>query len=196
MLDGQCNFSTFLFDKQCSFLTLLLVNTIQTFDFGDQPIRIINQNNQPWFVAADVCRTLEIGNSRQAISELDDDEKDQVSRANVSSADISVPNRGLNLISESGLYALIFKSRKPEAKTFRKWVTSEVLPSLRQSGSYTLAPSSRIPKIQEILEETIIAVHEGRCPINKAIAISTLSAQYIRSQLLTLPLKSDQLLSA
>lgn len=110
---------------------------IQCFDFKENPVRILDQDGAPWFVAADVCRVLEIGNPRQAVRSLDDDEK-----MTVSSSDGHSGMRGgaqsYNIISESGLYALIFKSRKPQAKSFRKWVTSEVLPSLRRGGSYTV----------------------------------------------------------
>lgn len=103
------------------------------FDFEEQAVRVVMRDGEPWFVAADVCRVLDIGNPRDAVSRLDDDERD-----NVGSADVNGRGRPMNIISESGLYALIFTSRKPEAKRFRKWVTSEVLPSLRKFGRYEL----------------------------------------------------------
>jgi prophage antirepressor-like protein len=92
-----------------------------------------------WFVAGDVCRVLEIANNRDAVSDLDEDEKSGISPdfPNVGNADTRIPNRGLQIISESGLYSLIFKSRKPQAKVFRKWVTGEVLPAIRKDGGYT-----------------------------------------------------------
>lgn len=114
--------------------------SLTTFDFQDAPVRVMMRDEQPWFVAADVCRVLDITNSRDAVAELDEDERGvaaaDILRSNVGSGDIKIPNRGMQIISESGLYALIFKSRKPEAKTFRKWVTSEVLPAIRQTGKY------------------------------------------------------------
>lgn len=168
------------------------MNNIQTFDFADQPVRIIERNNQPWFVVADVCRVLGLANPRQSISDLDDDDKSQVDRLTVSSNDGQ--NGGaqyFNIISESGLYILIFKSRKETARSFRKWVTSEVLPTIRRTGGYGVASAgSGIAKIQKIIEQTIVAVHEGRCPIPKATVISILSAQYLRSQALMHPLPS------
>lgn len=87
-------------------------------------------DGQVWFAAADVCSLLEIKNVSDAVSSLDDDEKlvSEIPRAG--------QLRKINLINESGLYALIFKSKKPSAKKFRKWVTKEVIPSIRKSGSY------------------------------------------------------------
>ena len=156
---------------------------IQTFDFSDQPVRITERNNQPYFLVADLCRVLDLGNVTEATRALDDDELDSVILN-------SGGQRRKNLcVSESGLYALIFKSRKPNAKAFRKWMTSEVLPAIRRTGGYGVAASGYgIARIQSIIEETIIAVHEGRCPIPKATVISILSAQYLRSQALMHPL--------
>lgn len=106
---------------------------LSIFDFQEQPVRIFDQNGAPWFVAADVCRVLEIANSRDAMKSLEDDEKGVATTDTLGGAQKS------NIINESGLYALIFKSRKPQAKAFRKWVTSEVLPALRRTGQYSAA---------------------------------------------------------
>jgi prophage antirepressor-like protein len=107
---------------------------LRVFDFKEHAVRIYNQGGEPWFVAADVCRVLEIANPRDAVSSLDEDEKATV--ANPDGRPGSPGAKVFNIISESGLYALIFKSRKPEAKAFRKWVTQEVLPAIRMTGSY------------------------------------------------------------
>lgn len=88
-------------------------------------------NNEPWFVAADICNALDIVNTTRALSGLDDDEQ-----ALHTMKGISKGNDNVNIINESGLYSLILRSRKPEAKKFKKWVTSEVLPSIRKTGSY------------------------------------------------------------
>lgn len=106
-------------------------NGIQFFSnpaFGN--VRIVMRDDNPWFVAKDVCECLGIANSRDAVARLDDDEKD------VGKADTLGGSQDITLISESGLYTLIMRSNKPEAKEFRKWVTSEVLPSIRKSGVY------------------------------------------------------------
>jgi prophage antirepressor-like protein len=115
--------------------TMSQSQSVQAFDFAAHSVRIITQNNEPWFVAADVCSVLEISNSRDALRSLDDDEK------GVGNADTLGGNQKLNIVNESGLYALIFKSRKPVAKKFRKWVTNEVLPAIRQTGQYQQAQS-------------------------------------------------------
>lgn len=106
------------------------------FHFQDIEIRIIDdEQGQPWFVAKDVCDALEHSNSRAAVALLDDDEK------GVRKAYTLGGEQEVQVINESGLYNLIFASKKQKAKEFKKWVTSEVLPSLRKTGTYT-APAS------------------------------------------------------
>ena len=88
--------------------------------------------NEPWFCAADVCRALDFKSSSESVLRgLDDDEK-MMRKVSASSK-----MRNMWFVNESGLYNLIFRSNKPEAKTFRKWVTGEVLPSIRRTGSYS-----------------------------------------------------------
>ena len=110
-----------------------MTNALQVFNFEQQSIRVILQNGEPWWVAKDVCDILSIVNSRDAVSALDDDEKNTVG---ISDGKRGNPN--MSIVSESGLYALIMRGNKPEAKKFRKWVTSEVLPSIRKTGSYSV----------------------------------------------------------
>lgn len=100
------------------------------FEFESQSVRIIERWNEPWFVLADVCRVLEIANSRDAAARLDDDEKGVVT------TDTPGGPQDVTIINESGLYSLILTSRKPSAKRFKKWVTAEVLPSIRKTGAY------------------------------------------------------------
>lgn len=93
---------------------------------------------EPWFVGKDVCNLLGIANTKDALSRLDDDE-----RRGVGITDPIGRNQQVNCINESGLYHLIFISRKPEAKTIRRWVTGTVLPSIRRTGSYTVGQEER-----------------------------------------------------
>ena len=105
------------------------MNNLQIFrneEFGQ--VRTIKSNNNIWFAAKDVCEILELTNTTVAIQNLDPDE---VTKLNLGSQ-----YGETNFINESGLYALIIRSRKPEAKKFRKWITSEVLPSIRKNGGY------------------------------------------------------------
>lgn len=94
-------------------------------------VRTTIQDGEPWFVAADVCRVLGITNSRNAVSRLDDDEK------GVHSMDTPSGTQNMSIINESGVYSIIFTSRKPEAKAFKRWVTHDVLPTLRKQGYYS-----------------------------------------------------------
>lgn len=107
---------------------------ITPFNFGTHAVRVITRNNQPWFVASDVCQALGYSNTSKAIGDhLDADERASELVPRTPNDSLGVPT---NLINESGLYALVLRSRKPEARKFAKWVTSEVLPSIRQTGSY------------------------------------------------------------
>lgn len=114
---------------------------IQPFFFNAHEVRAIDLEGQPWFVAKDVCDVLELENVTRAVETLDDDE------LTLLKVRAGGQQREMNCVSESGLYALVFKSRKPEARAFRKWVTAEVLPALRRRGSYeTPQARSRISR--------------------------------------------------
>lgn len=149
-------------------------NQLQTFDFKSTPVRALDRAGQPWFVAADVCRALDISNHRDAVQALDEDERDGVGISD------AIGREQMTLcISESGLYALIFKSRKAEAKSFRKWVTSEVLPAIRRTGGYAVLTG--IARIQQVLELAIVDLYEGRMAVDKAAAMAGLISQYYRN---------------
>lgn len=101
-----------------------------TFHFTQTPVRIVDRNGEPWFVASDVAAILGYATAKDMTRNLDDDEK----------GGQNVPTLGgeqeMTVISESGLYHAIFVSRREEAQAFRRWVTSEVLPAIRRTGSY------------------------------------------------------------
>ena len=123
------------------------MNPMTPFNFGEQQVRVISDDQgQPWFVAADVCAVLEIKNPSDAIKRLDDDER---ARFNLALQGDS------NIINESGLYSLILRSRKASARTFRKWVTSEVLPAIRRTGAYTMTPA--LPVVKNATMQLVIA---------------------------------------
>ena len=126
------------------------MNNIQVFTnqhFGQ--VRVVMRDGEPWFVAADICRALDVDNNRQAVSRLDEDEKGVILN------DTNRGKRSMAVISEPGLYALVLGSRKPEAQSFRRWITHEVLPAIRQEGAY-MTPE----RLQEVLEDpdTLIAL--------------------------------------
>lgn len=106
------------------------MNDIQIFNYNSIEVRTIQKDGEPWFVLKDVCQVLGMHNSRMVADRLDADEK------GVSQIDTLGGKQEMTIISESGLYNVILRSDKPEAKPFRKWVTSEVLPTIRRHGMY------------------------------------------------------------
>lgn len=105
------------------------MNDLKVFEneaFGK--IRVLEKDGEPWFVAADVCRALEIGNPTDTIKRLDEDEKARLN--------LGLSGGDTNIVNEPGLYTLVLGSRKPEAKAFKRWITHEVIPSIRKHGAY------------------------------------------------------------
>lgn len=129
-------------------------------EFG--AVRVVDVNGEPWFVARDVCECLELGNPRTSIALLDEDEK------GVHTMDTPGGQQKMSIVSEAGLYSLILRSRKPEAKAFKRWITHEVLPSIRKTGGYGQWNLPRAPKsfpdalrmIADIEEEKQLALEQ------------------------------------
>ncbi|MEW5803747.1 MAG: Bro-N domain-containing protein [bacterium] len=123
------------------------------FNYGEHAVRTaIDEHGNPWWVAKDVCAILEISQYRHAIEKLDDDERESLKIHTLGGP------QEMAVINESGLYTLIFRSNKPQAKPFRKWVTSEVLPSLRKTGSYTMPGAKKSTPLNPDPEKTAIEV--------------------------------------
>lgn len=114
------------------------MNDIQIFQYQDKPVRTIQKDGEPWWVLKDVCEVLEISNATDVAKRLDADEVTRFNLGGLSGES--------NIINESGLYNVILRSDKPQAKPFRRWVTGEVLPSIRKHGGY-LTPE----KVEEAL---------------------------------------------
>ena len=107
------------------------MNELKTFEnerFGN--VRVTMIDNEPWFVATDVCKALDVKNNRDALTRIDDDEK------GVALTDTLGGAQEVTVVNESGLYSLILGSRKPEAKVFKRWVTHDVIPAIRKHGVY------------------------------------------------------------
>ncbi|MBD8026458.1 phage antirepressor KilAC domain-containing protein [Ureibacillus sp. Re31] len=103
------------------------MNHLQIFNFESNNVRVLEINNEPWFVATDVCKVLELSNPTMAVGRLENDERSK----------FNLGRQGeTNIVNESGLYELIFASRKPSAKQFKRWIKQEVLPSIRKHGAY------------------------------------------------------------
>lgn len=139
--------------------------------FEDQEhdqFRVIDRDGNPWFVLSEVCKKLGIVNPSDVASRLDDDEK--------MTLDISEGHSGarggarrLTIINESGLYSVILRSSKPEAKQFRKWITSEVLPAIRKTGSYNAKPN--VPAFIQRYSENWDAVDAGHFSVLNELVI-------------------------
>lgn len=136
------------------------MNNIQIFKYENNDVRTVEMNGEPWFVLKDVCKVLGISKYRDAAERLDDDERAPVRVDTLGGA------QEMTAVNESGLYNVILRSDKPEVKPFRKWVTSEVLPSIRKNGGYIagqeqLTPSELMAKALLVANKTL-AEREAR----------------------------------
>ncbi|MGK4341634.1 BRO-N domain-containing protein [Ectopseudomonas oleovorans] len=120
------------------------------FKFEDREVRTLLVDDQPWFVAADVCESLAIVNTARALTRLDEDEK------GIHSMNTPGGAQNVSTLNESGLYSLILTSRKAEAKRFKKWVTAEVLPAIRKTGRYeSPKPATLTPAQQRHIQNRV-----------------------------------------
>jgi prophage antirepressor-like protein len=111
------------------------MNDLQTFRFDSFAVRVSDRDGEPWFVAADICGALGISDTHVALRRLEDADKGRC----------QIPTPGgpqeMIVVNETGLYLLVFRSQKPEAERFTRWVASEVLPALRRTGHYSIRPA-------------------------------------------------------
>lgn len=171
------------------------MSVLSCFDFDGAAVRVLTREHEPWFVAADVCRVLALSNVTESCKSLESEELDSVI------LNSGVQGRKNSIISESGLYALVFKSRKPEAKRFRKWVTSEVLPAIRKVGSYQASEVAISEEREEILERladaerrmgyALMMAASGRMSPTQAKAVAALGGRQMEAIRLHLDLMSS-----
>lgn len=133
---------------------------IQVFEYQNSKVRTVDMDGEAWFVLKDVCAVLGINNNRMAADRLDDDEK------GVSLIDTLGGKQEMVIVNESGLYHVILRSDKPEAAPFRRWVTNDVLPAIRKTGSYNAPQLTR----SQLLATALIAAHEELEEKDKQIA--------------------------
>lgn len=139
------------------------MNELQTFDYNGSQVRTVEKGGEAWWVLSDVCIALGISNVSQAASRLDEDERSM----------FNIGRQGkVNVINESGLYNVILRSDKPQAKPFRKWVTSEVLPTIRKTGQYNAKPNKALE-----IKETNARVRLSNAFL-KLAKVDTLSSEY------------------
>lgn len=125
---------------------------LSTYIYNDQNIRVVSVEGEPWFVGKDVANILGYSNSRKAIADHVDEE-DKVQGDGVTIRDSIGREQNPILINESGLYSLILSSKLPGAKEFKRWVTHEVLPSIRKTGSYAMQPQSYPEALRALADE-------------------------------------------
>lgn len=129
-------------------------NSITVFEhpqFGE--VRTVEIDGEPWFVAADVCRALDLSNPTMALGRLDEDERSK----------LSIGRQGeTGIVNEPGLYGLVLGSRKEEAKSFKRWVKHDVLPAIRKTGSYTAEPPKPMTLAEQLLQYAQVAVEQER----------------------------------
>lgn len=169
-------FGVFLWEKE--------MNDLQLFNFDSHAVRMISDdNNEIWFVAMDVADILDYSDAHKMTSKLDDDE--------VQNRQIGgFGNRGVNLINESGLYTAILTSQKPSAKAFKKWVTSEVLPSIRKTGGYQQGAMVAL----DALSLKIESLENQLSSIKKSAIDADLSAQDAASKSTSLQYAIEELM--
>lgn len=123
------------------------MNELQNFNFSGQDVRIITINDEPWFVVADIAKVLGASNSRSLAQMVDEEDKGKQSLHSGSDATI---------VNESGLYTILLRSNNQQAKPFRRWVTSEVLPTIRKHGAY----NAKVPTTQRELVQLALSANE------------------------------------
>jgi|SRR5208337_3455659 len=148
-------------------LQTTIKSQLKTFEYEkNAKVRTVERDGEIWWVAKDVCDVLGIANARMAVSRLDEDERDTVSLA-----DGNRGNPNITIINEAGLYNLILRSEKPEAKKFKRWVTHEVIPQIRKTGKFQV-PGFEIPVFVKRFNENWDRIERGY--------FSVISELYIR----------------
>jgi prophage antirepressor-like protein len=139
------------------------MSNLNTFDFNTQTISVITIDDTPWFVAKEVAAVLEYSNPAKLLEHVDEEDKQTINPNGMDSPILGQTFGSntfrLSIINESGLYSAVLGSHKPQAKAFKRWVTSEVLPAIRKTGSYTQQPLSP-GELLRLQAEAIIAVEQ------------------------------------
>lgn len=150
------------------------MNEITKWSFGENEVRTIECNGEPWWVLKDVCKVLELSTPAKITARLDDDEKGMTSIHTLGG------EQNMTIINESGLYSVILRSDKPQAKPFRKWVTSEVLPSIRKHGMYATDDLLDNPDIAIAAFTALKEERERRKTLETAVAVQEQQIQELK----------------
>ena len=152
------------------------MNEVQIFNYNGNEVRTVQKDGEPWWILKDVCDVLDIKNSTDVAKRLDVDE---VTRFNLGGL-----SGETNIINESGLYNVILRSDKPEAKPFRRWVTGEVLPSIRKTGSYTLPQTT---------DGKIALLAQGHMELKAEVDEIKTDLEMLKMDLPLLPIEADKI---
>lgn len=148
------------------------IDIVQTFNYNDRSVRTAGTPENPLFVAKDVCEILEIGNVTDALARLEEDEFDSIEVTD------SIGRKQLTkAVTESGLYSLILGSRKPEARQFKRWITHEVLPSIRKTGQYSVQKTP----VEILLESARLLVEQERRQLALEARVEKVEARQTQS---------------
>ena len=145
---------------------------LQVFDYHGSAVRTIDKDGEIWFMAKDLCDILELSDVSMTVRNLDDDEK------LIQALFVSGQVREVMTVNEPGLYSLIFKSRKPEAKLFSRWVTHEVLPQIRKTGSYSVKDNQEVTTTDAVSAARIIFESAGIKGNQCALALDRVYRSY------------------
>ena len=144
-------------------------------EFGT--IRVVTVECEPWLVGKDVATALGYSNTKDALSaHVDDEDKRVIQRSE--NTTFEIPNRGLTIINESGLYSLVLSSKLPTAKKFRRWVTSEILPSIRKTGGYIQGQQEMSP--EELMAKALLVAQKTLEARDKRIADLSLQNEIMK----------------
>lgn len=125
------------------------------FDYLGHQVRTIQLDEDPWFVAADVCRVLDLRDTSSALKMVDTEDKDSLRRSDTPHffQGIAAQVQSITVVNEAGVYSLIFQSNKPSAKKFKRWITHDVLPQIRKTGQYMAQPQSTLDVLAQAVAE-------------------------------------------
>ncbi|MEH2352576.1 BRO-N domain-containing protein [Nostoc sp.] len=155
------------------------MTSLSIFSFESHEIRFVGTASEPWWVAADVCAVLDIQNIRQNIAKLDAGER------GVCTIDTLGGKQEVLTINESGLYSLVLTSRKIQAKRFKKWLTSEVIPAIRKTGTYSAIANPQPLALNEAQKTKLAEHHEKVESIRRKITATEQALKELRTELLT-----------
>lgn len=152
------------------------MNEVQIFNYNGNEVRTVQKDGEPWWILKDVCGVLGLKNPTMIAERLEDDEVTKLNLGGLSGE--------TNIINESGLYNVILRSDKPEAKPFRRWVTGEVLPSIRKTGSYTLPQTT---------DGKIALLAQGHMELKAEVDEIKTDLEMLKMDLPLLPIEADKI---